>query len=1381
MENNKSYRIRTNVNEDSIVNVNLQQDFDFLEILSLKLKQSNLYKLHTSNYGVIVGRVLANEAFGIPNAKLSIFVSLDDDNTLIEDIYPYLNVQDTNDNNIRYNLLKDSSSDECYNVVGTFPNKRLVLDDNTVLEVFEKYYKYTTVTNNSGDYMIPCVPIGNQTIHVDIDLSDIGVLSQRPRDMIYKGYNIEQFENASQFKKSTNLDSLAQLYSQNTSVYVYPLWGDSEEADIAITRSDIQIQYKFEPTCVFIGSLISDSPDSYVNHKCKSHKESGYMRHMVSGEGTIEMIRKTTEGTVEEHQVKGTNVINGNGVWCYQIPMNLDYVITDEFGNIVPTDNATIGVPTRSRVRFRVSLTNDDNPSDSKHTAKYLIPNNPNNLVENSVEPIYNGSLNVDYEFGSNTKEESFRDLFWNKVYTVKNYVPRFQSGKKAETRKYSSIRTVNYGETNNPVPYNNIRFRLSFTYRIICIISNIVTNLTCFLNSIIALVDWLIDMVRCPFKVLGWLPFGIGKAIKKICLFKQTGLKCVEIGEGISEEFDECENGKEVKFYPCCNEFGGVAADLVRRDCNCNPNFSPKRLNEYLNNGMAEDNEVVNLDFNNDWINGTLYMPSWFYRKKKKKRFLFWPKNVKIREDFCDCDKQYSNSIRYLLSFPLNNVLNVNGNNIQESSISNNVEESSLHTDKSIATGDGYGIIKKFMNMKGQYIYYYSPCFTIGDRFYRQYATDIVLLGSLNSCDLDGMPQAFVNIPSSTYNVPPYTAVEDGCNGAIEMSGMDWFGGGEREIESKNNQPRYGRGLFMDVGCSSLNSKPKTILNVQRMCELGVTNDARYDDSKASGGAAVPVQVYADGLITNRELIDYDSRSMFASLNHNNLKTKIDNKTGYPKYDLSYKYLNGFDGRLSTSVQSFANNFDNIKDNFSPDYIRFRFGPTAPNGRYYDGKRFPLYNNSLYFYFGIKDGLTAIDEFNKQFFSTCNSPESSAFTVAISDIIPNGWCTTTGNIGSFKINPKNISRPYSYTVKGSDGTVVTSGSDVVDNSVSINNLANDRYEITIIDNNGNQVITYAELEPTYINIVVSKIDLIVPSSSMSCNELISNNKQGQLIIEKIIKDNKEYTIQTLQNNNILLVNGDSSKYKLEITYRNSDNPTPISYLDNLPYNRTNIKVIDGKVYIPICSPNSFIITITEVCCTGACTNYELTSNYATKTLIVNEPLKMKVYINGIYADILTNWNTGWGSQIVGWDNILTTNSFDMLKFPEVTDVELWETLLQTEFPLDEDGNIDTIKRDFLIEKFKMKSLFELNTIFNVYSKEERAINVEIVDGTEPFVTVINCNQDNEDDFNKNNKRLFLKEEIHNISTNSIYNYPTLTYHNNKKQISIFDNNECTT
>ena len=52
-----------------------------------------------------------------------------------------------------------------------------------------KYYKYTTRTNEAGDYMIFGVPVGSQTIHVDIDLSDIGILSQiKIKDQNY--YNL---------------------------------------------------------------------------------------------------------------------------------------------------------------------------------------------------------------------------------------------------------------------------------------------------------------------------------------------------------------------------------------------------------------------------------------------------------------------------------------------------------------------------------------------------------------------------------------------------------------------------------------------------------------------------------------------------------------------------------------------------------------------------------------------------------------------------------------------------------------------------------------------------------------------------------------------------------------------------------------------------------------------------------------------------------------------------------------------------------------------------------------------------------------------------------------------------------------------------------------
>ena len=89
---NKTYRIRTEVGNNTNIHVNLDRDYDILEIMSLKINQENAYKLHTSNYGVIAGRVLANEAMGIPNAKVSVFINIDENdiNDVVKSVlYPY--------------------------------------------------------------------------------------------------------------------------------------------------------------------------------------------------------------------------------------------------------------------------------------------------------------------------------------------------------------------------------------------------------------------------------------------------------------------------------------------------------------------------------------------------------------------------------------------------------------------------------------------------------------------------------------------------------------------------------------------------------------------------------------------------------------------------------------------------------------------------------------------------------------------------------------------------------------------------------------------------------------------------------------------------------------------------------------------------------------------------------------------------------------------------------------------------------------------------------------------------------------------------------------------------------------------------------------------
>ena len=150
-EINKTYRIRTDIgqktsNDFITIDTNLLQDYETFDILSVKIESSDTYKLHNANYGVVVGRVLANNGFGIPNAKISIFIQSDsEDGDKIRELYPYTSTASKNSEGIRYNLLPDEKVNDCHAVVGTFPNKRYALDNDVILEniIADGYVKNT--------------------------------------------------------------------------------------------------------------------------------------------------------------------------------------------------------------------------------------------------------------------------------------------------------------------------------------------------------------------------------------------------------------------------------------------------------------------------------------------------------------------------------------------------------------------------------------------------------------------------------------------------------------------------------------------------------------------------------------------------------------------------------------------------------------------------------------------------------------------------------------------------------------------------------------------------------------------------------------------------------------------------------------------------------------------------------------------------------------------------------------------------------------------------------------------------------------------------------------------------------------------------------------
>ena len=792
-ENNKSYRIRTEINSESpfYINVNLNQDYKNFEILSLNLDSESLYKMFTSEYGCIVGRVLANDSLGIPNAKISVFIPTSESNDIdpiLYSLYPYTSTLDKNEESIRYNTLPDEIVNSCHQAVGTFPNKRLVLDDNNMLEIFDKYYKYTTITNESGDYMIYGVPVGEQTVHVDIDLSDIGELSQRPIDMMYKGYDKTQFESASMFNKSTDLDKLTQIFSQNHQVFVNPFWGDDESQQVSITRCDISIQYKFEPTCIFIGSIVTDSNHAGFSKKCVPSPDMGNMDNLVGTSGTIEIIRKTQGNNVESLVIQGTQLIDGSGRWCFQIPMNLDYVGTDEYGNRVATNDPNKGVPTRTRVRFRISSSHESDSYSDLHISKVLVPHNPKTIKD------------IDYSFGNKTKDNdeatlSFRDLFKDNVYTVKSYIPRIQKGNGQRSTKFSGIKNVTDSNGSNEIPYNNMRVNITFMFVLQCallkLLIKFITYANQFLSSNLWYTIWGVVMsfvsvdaptikkwtscvtlgdAVCP-DMEGWYyapgcDGTTGRILEKMVNLSWlgiTGTPPSSVGEGtkktpLRRTLDNNQWADQAGVDLFSIDFGNDDGGSMCISNNIN------YLEQCVEVHLAMEHNVIQFDFYNDWINGTIYIPKWFATVKKKRSYLFGL--IKRPEKIQACmEDSYSKTRNFSQQCALTykdrgdgtgiyNIIDLKNGCRQDKKKKQKCHKREGRRFVKIL-GDNGGVVHREETMRLDHVYYLRPMELYNEKLLYLFATDIVLLGSINQNNIYGIPYVFNGLTSSSYKFP--------------------------------------------------------------------------------------------------------------------------------------------------------------------------------------------------------------------------------------------------------------------------------------------------------------------------------------------------------------------------------------------------------------------------------------------------------------------------------------------------------------------------------------------------------------------------------------------------------------------------------------------------
>ena len=558
-----SYRIKTELGINKSINIQLDQEFEFLEILSLKIQQTDIYTRSCADYGVLVGRITANNGFGLPNARVSIFIPIeqvDQSNPLITSIYPYKSPTDKNEDGFRYNLLPYVKSYSKHASTGTFPSRADVLTGDTAVEIYDKYYRFTSKTNESGDYMIMGVPLGDQTVVMDVDLSDIGEFSLTPQDLIRIGLATEAQVAGNKFRTSNDLNSLPQIINLSKNAEISPLWGDPEICQISINRLDFDLRddanVDIQPTSVFMGSMFSSPDGMRVRKNCSPRDNMGNLCGLIATPGQILSIRQTIQQDEDGNPVlevfeleQAGNVIDGTGAWLTELPMNLDYFITNEFGEKVLSNDPTVGIPTKAKYRFKVKWSQPNELTLQTRRAYYLVPNvKEYGWQESDVDPTYSTNQNTlkqqqsSYYFGlawsgytngfTGTKktdrlneiidcEDTFYEFQYNRVYTVSSLIDQYKKGAKGRFIGIKEIDDDECESTVNKFPVNDGFRNFDLLFFVFSILMVIIQPIGLIVLTLAHILLWLNNLFRSflcaisKIKIAGWRPF---KRWRKYC-----------------------------------------------------------------------------------------------------------------------------------------------------------------------------------------------------------------------------------------------------------------------------------------------------------------------------------------------------------------------------------------------------------------------------------------------------------------------------------------------------------------------------------------------------------------------------------------------------------------------------------------------------------------------------------------------------------------------------------------------------------------------------------------------------------------------------------------------------------------------------------------------
>jgi len=418
-----------------------------------------------------------------------------------------------------------------------------------------------------------------------------------------------------------------------------------------------------------MGSIFSNNDEDAINRSkrnnsgdsngCKTGKRLGKLCNATVGPGQILSIRQTVGLDVNGFPVleqfnleNNGKVIDENGTWLIEIPMNMDYVTTNEFGERVISKDPTVGIPTSAKYRFKVSWDQPRGFEVGIKRANFLVPNikehgwtsssvdpakytsNQNNVPDDpaaflAVKKSYAFSLDWDDYYDVDAAincEDTFYKFEYNKIYTISQFIDYYRKG--ANRQRFIGIKQVTdptcEGEVNKfPVTdaFRDNNFQIIIVNFFLTILGLLIVPLTIALHILVPIfyfVQWLLcnfvkGIVNVINILIGFLQ-KLGFSTKKLDRVDCPNINVLTKGLALSNlsypdcESCDCSQTDQDEYSDSSTSNwteGNVVSDIAQ--------LSDISIYDVNNLGLADDsqkNKVSNIIAGNQEVSPGLKVP---------------------------------------------------------------------------------------------------------------------------------------------------------------------------------------------------------------------------------------------------------------------------------------------------------------------------------------------------------------------------------------------------------------------------------------------------------------------------------------------------------------------------------------------------------------------------------------------------------------------------------------------------------------------------------------------------------------------------------------------------------------------------------------------------